>query len=306
MSDNDFDNTEFDSSEFDTAIDDAWRRYRIDLADRLHDVTPTSGFAVSADPEGTAAQIRIEISATVTRRVRLTVHPFDLYRDSGRFPRQLEAMNSLGWRHQFDGDFIAEGDTQRADELAALIVVTLREVGDVLHPSMLSQPGEKPPCLAEPLIEVGQRTRSSAHLRGLVVDALEAIAGVAPDVDDLGDLHLPTLPVPTSMSIHADAPRIELWASLNDAATHPDDAAMLVARQRTSNPYVCLVARGTRIYAHLLLESTVFHRENLESALGNWNEFLRHDAQRLLVALDDAARRAPERRRVRRHGEAAA
>lgn len=292
------------NDEFDTTIDEAWRRYRIDLADRLHSISAISGFSIVADRALTASQVRIRVQQTDAHRVRLSVHPADLFADGGRFPRQLETMGSLGWCQMADGTLVIENDRGHVDELAALAVLTLREAGDVLHPSMLADAESGGTCPAEIHLGVGVRTRSSAHLRGLVLSALETMAGLPLDVDETGDLLVHTRPRPTHLSVHDDAPRIELWSVLTTGTPGRQVSTSVLAWHRPSNPFVSLVPRGPAICARLLLESTVFHPENLGSALGNWYEFLHDDAERLITEI--AAPAPPSASRHTGRGNSAA
>ena len=298
------------SSEFDDTIDDAWHAYQIDLADRLHTITTPCSFSITTDPRLTTSRARIEVTRTHDRTIALTVHPMTLYLDSGRFPRQLDAMNALGWHHSADGDFVAERECIRVDELATLAVTTLREVCDLLHPTLLAElpdtdlthggielcgSGHVGSAIIarwnQPNSDVGERTKCPAHLRALVIAAMEAITGRVVDFDGARTMALPTEPLPTFLTVDDEAPRVELWAPLAEAILDPAVAARIVAYSTLRNPFVGLVIRDEIVGARIVLEATVFHRDNLESALGNWNRFLHEEASPLMADLAEAALR---------------
>ncbi|WP_338836872.1 hypothetical protein [Gordonia polyisoprenivorans] len=159
-------------------------------------------------------------------------------------------------------------------------------------------PSPPPP---EAVIDGAERTRSAAHLRALVIGSLEVLGSLDEETgpifefDPEGVLTIPTEPFSLRLMVDPSVPVIELSATLADGIRPSSAVGELICRP-LSNPFVSLTLHEQTVRARLSLESTVFHIENFESALGNWAVFLREEAPALAEAL--AAYSTPHSDRV--------
>ncbi|WLP92884.1 hypothetical protein [Gordonia sp. NB41Y] len=141
MSDNDFDGTVVDG-----AGEEAWRRHRIGLIRQIAGLDGGTELIIATDPRHTGPRARITVVATSTG-IRMRIHPRDLYVDPGRFLRQLDTLTALGWGAGAAGEVIADADRRHLGELTDLVVLTLREVCDVVFPMHLQTlPGDPRPA----------------------------------------------------------------------------------------------------------------------------------------------------------------
>ncbi|MCH5643445.1 MULTISPECIES: hypothetical protein [unclassified Gordonia (in: high G+C Gram-positive bacteria)] len=273
---------------FDTPVEKAWQQYRGRLADRIGDLLPGQTFTIGNDENLCTATYDIRVTRTAAKRIRVTVDVMSVFsEDNHVLTHNMTALRRIGWRLLNDDSFLVERYDDRVDEVATLVVTTLREVYRVIDPSFLADPDGSSTPVLEPVVEVGVRVRDSEHLRTLVIGVIENATDEPINFDDNdNDIPIATEPVPTWLHIDPEVPRLILSAPLTHRISDPTHATKVVAEQRHLNPYITLVPRGRHIYAQLVLEATVFHPANLISALGNWREFLSEQVPLLIELLE--------------------
>ncbi|MGW0039264.1 TY-Chap domain-containing protein [Gordonia sp. NPDC003376] len=137
MSDNHFDSTDLDETG-----EEAWRRYRIGLLRRIAGLDAGTALVIATEPQRHGPRARIIVVSTPAR-IRMRIHPAELYVDPGRFLRQIDTLTALGWSDGTGGEVIADADRRRLGDLTDLAVLTLREVCDIVFPTHLQTlPGD--------------------------------------------------------------------------------------------------------------------------------------------------------------------
>lgn len=254
------------TNDFDASIDDAWQEFRTELAAFLRELTAADLTWIEQDPsipEGPHG--RIDIRYTRAHRVRLTLDPLTLHTSVDCYRIQIGQLRALGWRRLAGGTYILEGGHARADEMAAAIVNTFRQVWETVHPTFLRAPflADEPPRV-EPTLRAGVVPHGPEHLRALVVSMLEEVTGQRIEVDDDGDVVLPTEP-PSWLRVHEDLPRLVAFAMLTDSVSDPLVAAPYIAAQPTSRDGVRVMLRQRQVFAHRVIDVTVFSGDNLRA-----------------------------------------
>ena len=206
----------------------AWRAFRNELADRLSGLAPHQSISVGVesavvdDPSsGTAPYVQFARGNGDLVRAEVSGNQYlhSAHRLSKVGRRSLAA---LGWSRpmpklgRFNFEF--DADTSHADQLAALTVVTLREVFAVPHPAFLT--GDV--AIAEdrdlPQVEPNE-TRDEAlavmpesrlHLEQLVDLALATSLGHAPNRDEDGDIPIVSGTAVVFVRVLPDRPGVEL------------------------------------------------------------------------------------------------
>ncbi|MXP21320.1 hypothetical protein GIY30_08130 [Gordonia sp. HNM0687] len=274
--------------DFDGSVDDAWRAFRNDLADRAaqlrigdeHHLEQTQGFPDG--PHGT-----LTFTLTRAHRIRCTAHVVDLHTTPDILAEQLDALTAAGWRLLRDGRLIIEVNRRQVDRLAQVAVDALREIWEVVHPAFLE--GDAPPA-PEATIAVGAYPVSREHLLRLIVGALEDIAGRRITLDADGDVPLPTGSLPSWLRVLTEEPTIEFVTTLVDDVPDAAAAAQFVATESVRWPGITLVLHQTSLMAFQSVPMTAFHRENLVSAVGHWLQFTAESAPGIITAIAGTAR----------------
>ncbi|GAA3710949.1 TY-Chap domain-containing protein [Gordonia hankookensis] len=265
-------------ADFDDELEVAWRRYRIDLADRVAGLPPGDELVVSAIPVdgGSDAHPLMTCSLTGSRRYRCRVHATELA-DDDRRPAQARLLQDLGMRslRRPDGDFVVDTGKRQVDRLSAIAVAALREVWEVVHPAFLRPPSDEA-IPGEPAIELATLAYDSTQLLGLVVEALQELVGVPVQVDRHGEIPLPTDPVKSWLRPIHDVAAIECYTILTDQVSG-SGAAEFVAANGRRWPGICLSIEDGRVHASHRIECSAFHPANLTAGLEIWDSFI-HEA----------------------------
>ncbi|NDK92065.1 hypothetical protein GYA93_21190 [Gordonia desulfuricans] len=277
-------------NDFDSIVDTAWRNFRASLADQLFMFTDRSFTWVAQNPEiPDGPHGHLDFEFTRANRLRMTLNPTTLHPDAECYLEQVEMLTELGWRQLRNEKFILERGRRHVDELAAIAVATLRQVWEVLHPAFLTSPLlESPAPWTEPPLNVGVIPGNADQLRALIVTALSEATGTAVELDDDGDVPLPTHPCRSWLQITPDAPRIELFAQLTDRIPDPAAAATYLAAQPTSFNAVRLSLRQGAVFAQMVLDARVFHDRVLTAAMVEWFDFMESDAAEIITTIEGA------------------
>ncbi|MCH5642284.1 hypothetical protein [Gordonia sp. ABSL49_1] len=271
---------------FDTLVDDAWRTFRNDLADRLSTL-PVGGELTVAQSDEFPEGPHGVITFTVTRahRVRATVQVTDLHSTREFWVVNVKQMQGANWRLLNGGRLIYEVSRRRVDELAHLAVWTLREIWEVVHPAMLADAASMP---REASLAIATVPDSRDHLLRCVIEVISDIAGqhIQPDAD--GDIALPTNTAPSWLRVLGEEPTVELFTTLVDEVPDTAKAAEYVATESVHFPGVKLVLHETSVMAFMTVNVRVFHRVNLVNALGCWFEFMTDSAPEVISAITHA------------------
>ena len=208
--------------------------------------------------------------------------PLTLHTSVDCYRIQIGQLRALGWRRLAGGTYILEGGHARADEMAAAIVNTFRQVWETVHPTFLRAPflADEPPRV-EPTLRAGVVPHGPEHLRTLVVSMLEEVTGQRIEVDDDGDVVLPTEP-PSWLRVHEDLPRLVAFAMLTDSVSDPLVAAPYIAAQPTSRDGIRVMLRQRQVFAHRVIDVTVFSGDNL-AGLADWFGFIDDDVPRIVA-----------------------
>lgn len=259
----------FTADDFDDRVDDAWRRFRIELGDRLalHQHGDELILRLGVDPDDAPT---MTFGVTGARRHRCRLSP-------GRtgHPDNLQVLCRRGWRELRSGDLLTEAGRRRVDEVASAAVAALRDVFDVVHPDFLIEEGDTadgaPPM--EPTLEIAVAPRTAGELRGLVVESLSSLTGLPIAVDADGDIALPTRPIRTWLHTLPDVAAMECRAVLTEQIAELP-AARFIATNSGRWPAVTFRLENGRLHASLRIECSVFHPANLTSALSMWFAFI--------------------------------
>ncbi|VXC09591.1 T3SS (YopN, CesT) and YbjN peptide-binding chaperone 1 [Nocardioides sp. AX2bis] len=272
------DRTGDDDGGFDAAIEAAWSRFRVRLADRV-DETETGGAVSLFAPElsqriGRRPGLGILVAVDDVLTLGIDVH--EGHREE-RLPRD------------------------QVDRAAARAVQVLRDELVVLHPSMLLAEGlEHDP--AAPLPRTGQGEDPAAgeggpadpadrvttphdrdHLQELVDDALGRMLGeVRHDAE--GDVPIRDGRSVCWVSVREDRPVVELFAELVHDPTDPDAVRREVALLNEEHDSFKFVARGSAVVMRLEVLALPFCESHLVVA-----------ARLFTSVMDDVARRLVER-----------
>lgn len=272
--------------DFDTLVDDAWRAFRNDLADRLSTL-PVGGELTVAQSDELPEGPHGAITFTVTRahRVRATVQVSDLHSTWEFGVVHVKQMQGANWRLLNGGRLIYEVSRRRVDELAHLAVWTLREIWEVVHPAMLASAVPMP---REASVAIATVPDSRDHLLRCVIEVISDIAGQRIQPDEDGDIALPTNTARSWLRVLGEEPTVELFATLVDEVPDTAKAAEYVATESVRFPGVKLVLHETSVMAFMIVDVRVFHRVNLVNGLGRWFEFMTDSAPEVISAITHA------------------
>ncbi|MFW0793394.1 hypothetical protein AAFP30_06240 [Gordonia sp. CPCC 205515] len=271
---------------FDDDIEAAWRRFRIDLGDRIAVLEQGDELRFGPFDDDVEMHAAMTLSVTAARRFRCRLRCSTHHELSRR-----EMLDDAGWRELRNGDLIVETGRRNVDRLAALSVRALRDVYDVVHPTLLAQGSAIQAVSAptEPLIEFAVSPQDEDELHRLAIDALAAMTGTVVDVDDEGRIPLPTHPVTSWLRTLPDVAAMECYAVLCKGITDPGQAALFLATGADQWPGVSLHLAKGQVHASLRIECSVFHPANLATALAMWFAFVRDHALSIEIACGPSA-----------------
>ncbi|MEN8672872.1 hypothetical protein [Nocardioides sp.] len=304
-----------DELDLDEATDAAWVGFRRRLADHL---------AVMAQ----GAELRLEVSAGVddsSARVRpcLVVCALDAelvaveWASDGagavwvHTQADVAAMAGLGWDETVTHDGVdhrcAAVEPRRADELAVLLVRTLREVYDVPHPSFLAAGGlEVDPAAAPARVDEGEEPEGPGeyvelegvptdgeHLQ-LMVDA--ALSEVFPDLrhDEDGDIPIVAGSSVAYVRVLPDRPCIELFAVIVIRPDDPDRVPGELVLLNDAHPLWKFSQRGDRIEMRHQLVALPFSAYGLRMMVRRFTGEVDDIARGLTVRVGGTLFREPE------------
>ncbi|MGV9711602.1 TY-Chap domain-containing protein [Gordonia sp. NPDC003424] len=278
-------------TDFDNEIEAAWRRFRIDLGDRLAMLERGDEIHFGPfddDPESTMA-----LGVTSARRYRCRLR-CSAHHDATRLAANRAALGSDGWRELRGGDMIVETGRRRVDHLADVSVRALREVCAVLHPSLMTEKDDVQPASVpvEPALEFSVMPQDATELHQLAVEALAAMTGVVVHVDDDGEIPLPTHPTRSRLRTIPDFAAMECHTVMCDRIGDPAEAALFLAANADRWPGVTVSIEGGQLLASMRIECSVFHPANLASALAIWFAFIRDHARDIEINCSPSAQMA--------------
>ncbi len=272
--------TDFD---FDVSVEDAWRAFRIDLADQLSQLDHGDEHTVvqSTDefPDGPHGKLTFTVIGS--RRVRCSVAVSDLHTTDDCRLDQMSQLFGMGFRPLQAGDrpIIIECGRRRIDELAAISVRALRQIWEVVHPTFLV--GGERAGGREPSMPVGVTPHDPDDLRRLVLESLARQVSHPVIVDDDGDIRVPTGEVSSWMRMCTDEPAIEFFACIVSSVPDAFEAAHFIATRAARWPSITLRLIESSVYASLRLECSVFYDANLTSAAKKWIAFVIDDVPQI-------------------------
>lgn len=271
---------------FDDDIDAAWRRFRIELGDRIALLEHGDELRFGPLDTDVESDPTMVLSVTAARRFRCRLR-CSTHHDL----RRQEALADAGWRQLRGGDLIVETGRRRVDHLAALSAAALRDVCDILHPDLLAENSAVQILSAptERLIEFAVMPQDAAELHQMAVDALASMTGTVIRVDDDGRIPLPTHPCESWLRTIPDVAAMECLAVLSARIADPGPAALFLATNADKWPAVSLHLDNGCVHASMRIECSVFHPVNLVIALTMWFAFLRDHAHDIEFACGPAA-----------------
>lgn len=269
--------------DFDVSVEDAWRGFRIDLADQLSQLDHGDEHTVvqSTDEFPGGPHGKLTFTVTGSRRVRCSVAVSDLHTTTDCRLDQMSRLFGMGFRplQTRDRPIIIESGRRRVDELAATAVRALREIWEVVHPTFLVD-GERAGG-REPSMPVGVTPHDPDDLRRLVLESLARQVSHPISVDEDGDIRVPTGEVSSWMRVCSDEAAIEFFACIVSSVPDADGAAHFIARRGARWPGITLRMIKRNMYASLRLESSVFYDDNLVSAAKKWIAFVVDDVPQI-------------------------
>lgn len=276
-----------DDIDFDSAVESAWRSFRIDLADRLARLESGDELEIAQStrelPDGPHG--RLTFTVTSRRRIRCTIDAADLHTTPECHLDQVHRLEAAGWQwlRGSHGRHVVECGRRGVDALALQAQTALREIWEVLHPDFLE--GARTPTPREFEVAIGVVVRTVDQLRALAVEALTEAAEFEVVVDSDGDIQVPAGSIGSWLRVCDDEPHLEFFACIVDEVPDVAGAAVYLATHAARWPSVGLRLIDTHLYATLRLGCTTFHSANLVAALRTWTEFLIDDAPAIEAAL---------------------
>ncbi|MGZ8178834.1 TY-Chap domain-containing protein [Williamsia sp. SKLECPSW1] len=266
--------------DFDDAVEAGWRRFTVDLGDRLATMEPGDSYVLNLGflcDDGLARDHPPFVVFTThgTTRVRgsvcnaTTVEDAILaesgWRPRGRFPRTMEVTR------------------RRADRLARCAVEVVRDVFSVPDASFVDgTPAAVPPT------PVSGRPDGPEALQHMVDAAVADISGQPAEKDEDGDIPLPTA-VPSWLRVSQDEAALEVFCTrITDGEAVTAEMLFVVAERW---PGVALTVREGALVARMRVEAADFSPTNLRSELARWFTFLDDGADEIRSALTEIAER---------------
>jgi hypothetical protein len=263
--------------------EDAWRRFRHELADRMADLPSDELVEVwgqqMVNHLGFESTPSIEFSrdgeAVFGRVTGDCVHA-----KAGVAKKARRRLVTIGWDKDKSPsgvvEFRAEVDVSHADVLAAMTVAALREVFEVAHPASLSGDvtlDDDPEftygiggCLTTGPLAVFPT--SSHNLDELIDEALSSVLGYVPGRDEDGDVVVPCGTSVVYVSTLPTAEAIRVWALLAWEITDLNRARFEVEVLNRDQPFARFALVEDRITAEMHLLSQPFVPEHLRRTFG--------------------------------------
>jgi type III secretion system-like peptide-binding chaperone/Chap domain-containing protein len=265
------------------ATEDAWRRFRHELADRMADLQSEDLVEVVGEPlvnhlgfECTPCLEFSRAGEVVLGRVTGDC----VHAKAGVAKQARRHLVSIGWHKDKSPhgvvEFRAEVDVSHADVLAAMTVAALREVFEVAHPASLSGDvtlDDDPEftygiggCLTTGPLAVFPT--SSHHLDELIDEALSSVLGYVPGRDEDGDVVVPSGTSVVYVSTLPTSEAIRVWALLAWEITDLNRARFEVEVLNRDQPFARFALVDNRITAEMHLLSQPFVPEHLRRTFG--------------------------------------
>ncbi|MGV9671500.1 TY-Chap domain-containing protein [Gordonia sp. NPDC003504] len=269
--------------DFDGTIGAAWSEYRVELADRLAHLAP--GASVLAEqnhsiPEG--AHGVVEFTVTDDDRICATINSGDLHSHPETRTEQIWGLGVLGWTRTGDHHFRSTATRDDADDLAARVIATFREVWDVLHPTFLDDPHAAPREWAREVVTIAH---NHSDLRAMVHEALESMSGRPVVVDPDGDIPMPTGETSSWLRILTDRPTVEFFGTVVDSAADLGRAYEFIATSTLPFTGIKLIMHDRCMVAVLTVEVSAFSRQNLAAGIAQWLNFMDFGRAQIQAAL---------------------
>ena len=277
---------ETSQTELDRTTREAWRRFRLRLADHVagmedDDVLVVEvPWAVGDEADGRAPYVQFR--AWGKGMVRAEVAGNDYLDESVRIDHAGEArIRDLGWQAPTVGGhaeaeagsagYFVDVERAGADRLAAMTTDVLRDVFAVLHPEFLRADGLQvgPVAVQEPSPEPAATTpRDSEHLRALVDAALVPFLGDEPDHDEDGDVPVACGSAVVFVRVLDEIPMLHLFSLVVAGVDDAERAAFEVAVLNREQAFLKYVLWDRDVFAHLHLPAYPFAPEHLRTMLG--------------------------------------
>jgi hypothetical protein len=260
------------------ATDDAWRRFRHELADRMADLPSDELVEVMGEPmtndlgfESTPCVDFSRDGEVVFGRVTGDC----VHAKAGVSKKARRHLVTIGWYKDKSPygvvEYRAEVDVSHADVLAAMTVAALREVFDVAHPASLTGDvtvDDDPEftygiggCLTTGPLAVFPTSRH--NLDELIDEALSSVLGYVPGRDEDGDVVVPCGTSVVYVTALPTAAAIRVWALMAWQITDLSRARFEVEVLNRDHPFTRFALVGDRITAEMHLLSPPFVPEHL-------------------------------------------
>jgi hypothetical protein len=260
------------------ATDDAWRRFRHELADRIADLP--SDEMVEVTGEAMINRLGLESTPSVEfgrdgEIVFGRVTGACVHAKAGVAKKARRHLATIGWDKDKspygEVEFRAEVDVSHVDVLAAMTVTALREVFEVAHPASLTgdvtvdddpeyEYGDAG-CVVTGPLAVYPTGRES--LDELIDEALTPVLGYIPDRDEDGDVAVASGTSVVYVSTLSAAAAVRVWALLAWQITDLDGARFEVEVLNRDHPLTRFALVGDRITAEMHLLASPFVPEHL-------------------------------------------
>jgi hypothetical protein len=255
------------------ATDDAWRRFRHQLADRMADLVPDELVEVMGEPLVNHLGFECTPCVEFSRDGEVVfgrVTGDCVHTKAGVAKKARRHLVTIGWDKDKSPDgvvqFRAEVDVSHVDVLAAMTVAALREVFEVAHPASVGGDvtmdddsdftyGDGGCVTTGPLAVF---PTSVDNLDELIDDALTAVLGYLPGRDEDGDVVVPCGTSVVYVSSLPTAAALRVWALLAWQITDLDRARFEVEVLNRDHPFTRFALVGDRITAEMHLLASPF------------------------------------------------
>lgn len=270
---------------FDDSIDNAWRRFRSELADRVasldHDELLVVGVA-SADTSVLATTIDFWGSNDVLVAIAQSA-------GLGADDELLDVAATLGWVHaDEDGpnSVRVEAPVREVDRVAALAVDFLRAVAGVAHPCFVrghsaDGPVElSPEATAVPIEPAGppppvfEFPADQDELCAAVSRALHWKYGITPTVDEAGDFVVSVGALPAFVLPGPDSPQVRILVPLATGITGRTRVAEVLTELNSGYAFIRLILDDDQVNAVIDLPAAPFSAMQLSTQLDCMSQFL--------------------------------
>ncbi len=292
---------EYDDLDLDRSTMRAWSRFQSSLADHVVAMEDDDVLVVDAETwlgeDATGAAPYVQFCAWGDDLVRAEVSSNEyLDAEVALDEAGAETLAALGWLEPTHGageepdegsaNFYLDAGRREGDRLAAMAVAALRDVFGVPHPAFLDWP-EPPPTSGtdgsgelegpgtwpadEPLAVMPE---SADHLRELVAAALTPPGGPAIELDEDGDIPLPTGSALLFVRVNDEAPVVEMFSFVVRGALDKERAAFEVAVLNRDTRMVKFVLLNDAVLATLHLPAAPFAPRNLRALVAAMAEVI--------------------------------